>query len=105
MIIRSKSFKDWFKANLHEYIKDIASHGADAGYPKITYTADTVDIFDKFGDEIWEMAAEDAEDLGYKNVAAMIAEFGRSDMLSDFDSFKNLMVWYGCEKLANQLTE
>lgn len=105
MIIQSKSFKDWFKANLNEYAEDIASHGADAGFPKISYTTDTVKIFDKFADEIWEMAVEDAEDIGYKNVAAMIAEFGRSDMLDDFNSFKNLMVWYGCEKLANQLID
>jgi hypothetical protein len=104
MIIRAKCFENWFKANLHEYAKDIASHGADAGYPKITYTADTVKIFDKFASEIWEMAVEDAEDMGYKNAAAMIAEFVRGDMLSDFDSFKNLMVWYACEKLAQQLT-
>jgi hypothetical protein len=104
MIIRSKCFEDWFKANLREYQEDIANHGADAGYPKITYTADTCKIFDKFGDEIWDMAVEDAEDLGYKNVAAMFAEFGRSDMLSSIDSFKNLMVWYACEKFAQQLT-
>ena len=104
MIIRSRSFQNWFKANLHEYAADIASHGADAGYPKITYTAHTVKIFDKFADEIWDMAVEDAEAMGYKNVAAMIAEFGRSDMLSSIDSFKNLMVWYACEKFAQQLT-
>ena len=54
--------------------------------------------------EIWDLAVEDAEELGYKNVAAMIAEFGRSDMLSSIDSFKNLMVWYACEKCAQQLT-
>jgi hypothetical protein len=104
MIIRSLSFKNWFKANLKEYAEDIASHGADAGYPYITYTVDTVKIFDKFADRIWEMAVEDAETLGYPNVAAMIAEFGRSDMLSSIDSFKNLMVWFACEKLAHQLT-
>ncbi|PSF33932.1 hypothetical protein C7H19_19270 [Aphanothece hegewaldii CCALA 016] len=105
MIIRSKSFTNWFKANLHEYAEDIALHGADGGFPYITYTSDTVKIFDKFADEIWDMAVEDAEDTGYKNVAAMIAEFGRSDMLDDFDSFKNLMVWYACEKFAHQLID
>ena len=105
MIIRSKSFQNWFKANLHSLAEDIASHGADAGYPYITYTAHTVKIFDKFADEIWKMAVEDAEDMGYQNAAAMIAEFGRSDMLDSFDSFKNLMVWYACEKLAQRLTD
>jgi hypothetical protein len=105
MIIRSKCFEDWFKANLREYQEDIANHGADAGFPKITYTADTCKIFDKFGDEIWSMAVEDAEEIGYNNVAAMIAEFVRSDMLSSIDSFKNLMVWYACEKLAQRLAD
>lgn len=105
MIIHILSFTNWFKANLRQYAQDIASHGADCGFPYITYTADTVEIFDKFANEIWEMAVEDAEDLGYKNVTAMIAEFNRSDMLSDFDSFKNLMVWYACEKLAHQLID
>lgn len=105
MIIRSRSFQNWFKANLNEYAEDIASHGADAGYPYITYTSHTVEIFDKFADEIWDMAVEDAEAMGYKNVAAMIAEFARSDMLDSIDSFKNLMVWYACEKFAHQLTD
>ena len=105
MIIRAKNFESWFKANLHEYTEDIASHGADAGYPKITYTADTVKIFDKFADQIWSMAVEDAEEMGYKNAAAMIAEFNSSNMLDTFDSFKNLMVWYACEKLAHQLVD
>ncbi len=105
MIIRSKSFKNWFQANLREYAQDIAQQGADGGFPYITYTTDAVKIFDKFASEIWEMAVEDASDLGAKNVAAMIANFGRSDMLDTFDSFKNLMVWYACEKLAQQLTD
>ncbi|NJL52816.1 MAG: hypothetical protein HC930_12460 [Hydrococcus sp. SU_1_0] len=105
MIIRAKYFEDWFKANLKEHAEDIASHGADAGYPYITYTTHTVKIFDKFADQIWSMAVEDAEEMGYKNVAEMIATFGRSDMLSSIDSFKNLMVWYACEKLAHRLAD
>ncbi len=102
MIIRAKDFRTWFKANLREYASDIAGHGADSGFPCITYTRDTVQIFDKFGDEIWDMAVEDAEGMGCKNVAEMIAGFGRADMLSGLDQFKNLMVWYACEKVARE---
>ncbi|MGL5074731.1 MAG: DUF7222 domain-containing protein [Waterburya sp.] len=97
------NFEDWFKANLSDYIEDIASHGADCGYPFITYTADAVEIFNQFEDEIWDMAVEDATDLGYKNVAAMVADFKRSDRLESFDNFKTLLVWYACERLANSL--
>lgn len=100
MAIEEKTFKDWFKANLSDSARDIARHGADAGYPHITYTRDTVEIFEAFEDEIWEMANQDADDMGCKNVAEMIAGFGRADMLGTFDQFKNLMVWYACEKLA-----
>ncbi|WP_256468214.1 hypothetical protein [Bradyrhizobium sp. 40] len=41
--------------------------------------------------------------MGYANVAEMIAGFSRSDMLSDFDRFKNLMVWYAYEKLVREI--
>ncbi|TFW56679.1 hypothetical protein CT676_33860 [Bradyrhizobium sp. MOS001] len=62
----------------------------------ISYTSDTVCIFDGFADEIWAMAVGDAEEF------ELIAGFKRSDVLADFDCFKNLMVWYACEKLAQE---
>jgi hypothetical protein len=104
MIIRAKNFRSWFKANLRDYAQDIASHGADCGYPYITYTWDTVKIFDKFAREIWDMAVEDAGSLGCRNVCEMIAGFRRSDMIDDIDQFKCLMVWFACEKVAHERT-
>jgi hypothetical protein len=92
-----------FKANLAESARDIATHGADAGYPYITYTSHTVVIFDAYANEIWAMAVEEAEQQGLKNVAEMIAGFGRADMLGDWDQFKNLMVWYACETVAREM--
>lgn len=106
MIIRAKTFRAWFAANLKDQARDIANHGADGGFPCITYTRDTVALFDKFGDEIWQMAVEEAEALGNKNVAEMISHFRRADMIDGgLDQFKNLMVWYACETLARELTE
>ena len=98
-----ETFRDWFKANLAESARDIAAHGADAGYGGITYTRDTVELFDQYGDEIWNMAVEDAEAMGHKNVAEMVAGFARADMLDSLAQFKNLMVWYACEKLAQEM--
>lgn len=103
LIIRAKDFRAWFKANLRESARDIARHGADAGYPYITYTSDTVAIFDKFAEEIWDMAHADAEEFGAKNVCEFVAGFGRADMLFSYDGFKNLMVWYACEKVAREI--
>jgi hypothetical protein len=101
--IRAKDFRAWFNANLRGYANDIASHGADGGFPCITYTCDAVCIFDRFEDEIWEMAVQDAGELGFKNACDMIASFTRADMIEQIDSFKNLMVWYACERTAREL--
>jgi len=37
-------------------------------------------------------------------VPAFIATFRRNDMSDSLDTFKNLMVWYAAERIANQLT-
>lgn len=100
-----ENFRDWFKANLLESASDIASHGADGGYPHLTYTRDCAETFDLFADEIWEMAVQDAEEMGSKNVAEFIAGFGRADMLSDFTQMKNLMLWYAAEKVAREIVD
>lgn len=96
----SSKFRAWFDENLGEWAHDIARHGADAGYPHITYTSDCVKLFNEFEDEIWEMAVTMADDMGEKNVASFIAGFKRADMLESVDTFKNLMVWFACEELA-----
>ena len=104
MIIRARNFRSWFNANLRGSARDISSHGADCGFPCITYTSDMVKIFDRFAGEIWDMAVEEADAMGCKNVSEMIAGFRRSDMLGDIDQFKNLMVWFACEKVAGEIT-
>lgn len=48
------------------------------------------------------MAIQDADEMGCKNACEMIAGFTRSNMICDLDQFKNLMVWYACEKLAHE---
>ena len=103
MIIRAKNFRHWFRANLREYARDIANHGADAGYPHITYTSDAVKVFDKFAGEIWDLAVQQASDMGCKNACEMIAGFARSDMIDEIDRFKNLMVWFACETVAREI--
>jgi len=73
-------------------LRDIAQHGVDGGFVGLTYTADTVDLFDAYGNEIWDMAYEDAENFGAKSVPEFVAGFRRTDMASSLDGFKNLMV-------------
>tara|TARA_Y100000310_G_scaffold315824_1_gene366853 strand:+ start:1589 stop:1915 length:327 start_codon:yes stop_codon:yes gene_type:complete len=99
------TFTEWFKECLGEYADDIANHGADAGYPHISYTSDTVEIYNRFEDEIYEWLNEDAESFGHQSPDELIATFGRKDMLSWPDGRKNLLVWYACERLAHQIVD
>lgn len=96
------TFKEWFEQNLAEDAADIAAHGADAGFPHITYTSDTVVIFDEHSDEIYQMAADMAEEMGAKSVPEFVGTFVRADMAESFDGFKNLLVWFAVEQLASE---
>jgi len=104
LIIRAKTFRAWFEHNLKDSARDIANHGADGGFPYITYTSDTVAVFDRFADELWEMMADEAESMG-ENVGTFIGQFRRADMLATVDTFKNLVVWYACERVSREMTE
>lgn len=89
----------------HDSIIGLAEHGADAGWPGLTYTMDCVLLYDEYEDEIWDALRMDAEDLGYDNPMVMVATFNRSDMLDDSDRFKNLLVWYMAEREAQRYAD
>jgi hypothetical protein len=57
------------KAILHQvgdkdYIRDIYEHGADAGYPGLTYYSDTVKFFQKHRAEIVQLVQDTAAAFG-----------------------------------------
>lgn len=101
---RCKTFRAFMERHLKDEMRDIANHGADAGYAYLTYTRDTVELFDAYADEIWEMARAMADDLGSKNVMEMVSGFQRAEMAETLDGFKNLMVWFAAEEISRQVT-
>ena len=105
MIIRAKNFEAWMKRNLSKgQLKDLAAHGADAGWPGLTYYKDTCKLYEKYKDEIWEWLLEDAEECG-QSVFEMIAGFGGAKDVGSCDQFENLMVWYAAERVAREQTD
>lgn len=94
------NFSQWFKRNLKDSARDIANHGADAGYPHISYTSDCVKLYNRFEEEIYEALNQDAEEFGMDSVDALVATFRRKDMLSTPDRRKNLLLWYMVEREA-----
>ena len=100
------TFRTWLTETLDaEQIEDLAGHGADAGWPGLTYTSECVELFDRFQDEIREALNEDTESYGYDSPEAFVATFGRSDMLWSEDGRKNLLAWYMAERTAHEITE
>lgn len=96
------TFKEWFTENLGDYAEDIANHGADGGFPHITYNNEAAAIYEQFEDEIYEMLRDDADAFGHANVDAFTATFRRADMLDDPLTRKVLLVWYACERIAHE---
>ena len=101
--LRQTPFRKWFAKHLKEESRGIAEHGADAGWAEITYTSDTVKLYNRFEEDIYEMLNEDADEMGYDSPEALIATFRRKDMLSTPDMRKNLLVWFACEKVAREM--
>lgn len=88
-----------------EQLSDVASHGADAGFPGFTYYTDTVKFYNRHEDAIWELLRDDAQNLGYDNVPALIASFNRANNADDVTGFKNLLAWYALKTVARLLTD
>lgn len=56
-------------------LEDLMNHGADGGFPGITYYSDTVAFFKRHRSEIVSLVNQMADDLG-ENPADMVAGFG-----------------------------
>ena len=103
MQMSSDSFRAWFSENLGEYAADIAQHGCLGGFPKITYYKDTVALYDRFQEDIWEMLNEDAESFGHQHPLEFMATFNQASGAVDDGTLKNMLVWYACERMAYEL--
>ncbi len=86
-------------------IQQAGEHGADAGWPGFTYTRDAADFFEANRDTIWNMAADDADDMGAANVAAFVGAFNRADMTETPDGFECLLSWYALEAVGRRLSD
>jgi hypothetical protein len=88
-----------------EILEDVNNHGADTGWSGFTYTSETVEFFDEHEEAIMELAQQDADDMGYANVAEFVASFNRADMADTMGGYKNLMAWYALETVARQIVD
>lgn len=100
-----ETFEEWLREQLdEEQREDLASHGADAGWPGLCYYNETCALYDKHEDEIWEALEEDASEMGLSHPLALVASFGGSQNVHNDAQFKNLLVWYMAERVCQRET-
>lgn len=105
-----------------DQLRDVASHGADAGWPGFTHYNDTVAFFKKHRAAIVEMAERMADDLG-EETAAMIAGFNCLEddaetrkgiyaclgggPIKGFDAelVANALAWFALEEVASAFAD
>ena len=97
------TFKDWLLENVKENLKDIATHGCEGGFAGLTMYSETSSLYDTYEKEIWEMLSEDSENFGDGNILGFITSLNGSKNVDDEVTFKNLLVWYAAERLADQI--
>lgn len=82
-----------------DQIKDVAEHGADAGWPGFTYYSDTCAFYEAHKEAIWDMLSNDADDQG-TSIMALIASFGGARDVGSADQLENLLAWYALENVC-----
>jgi hypothetical protein len=101
--MKHDTFEAWLAANLSAgERRDLAAHGADAGWPGLTYYRDTAALYEQYAGEIWSLACDLADDLGEPHALAMIASFRGARDVSSHDQFANLMVWFAAEEYCRR---
>lgn len=88
-----------------DQLVEAGEHGADAGWPGFIMTAECCEFYDANADAIYELAVDDAESMGCKNVPDMIRGFSRSDLLGSYDDYRNLMAWYALESVGRWVAD
>ena len=85
-------------------ISDVATHGCSGGtISDLIYYEDTVKFYNDHEDEIWDWLGKTAEDLG-QTIPFMISNFRGCKNVSNAETFKNLLAWWICEKIAQRIS-
>lgn len=97
---------DWLLGyNKDEYetvLKDLSYGGCSSGMvSSLIYYSETTRFYGTYKEEIWELAEEQAQELGHKNALEMISNFnGYRDGATQFE---NIMAWYSFEETARSV--
>ena len=93
------AFKQWLVDNYeHNELADIANHGCAGGVGGMIYYRETMALYARFADDLHELLAE------YKDQTGELPPKVLEALTESAASFQNILVWFGAEWVANELT-
>tara|TARA_R100001594_G_scaffold150387_1_gene211362 strand:- start:126 stop:485 length:360 start_codon:yes stop_codon:yes gene_type:complete len=101
------TFEHWLKEMEKEnegYLAELSEYGAINGVPGMTYYSETIELYDKYEDEIWEFLEQMSDNFG-ETVLDMINQSSErlSVNISSPGEFKNFIVWFYAETKAREI--
>lgn len=97
----TNDFREYIKTEYAENLADIAQFGCSGGVSGMIYYSETVALFDKYRDDIFEILGEMADGMD-QTIPELIASFNGAADVGDFQQFANLCVWAAAEEIARR---
>jgi hypothetical protein len=99
------SLREWMEANYDKSeLCDIVEHGCQSGCAfGLVYYSETGECYEAFEDNLWDILEVHADDMGYKHPLELLSGLKGAEHVHGDDQFKNLVVWFAVEVLANAI--
>jgi hypothetical protein len=101
LTIKKWLLKEQLKGTL--LIKDIAQNGCSGGVYGLTMYYETSEFYNQHQEEIWDELNYYA--MEYKSVMDMLADTNIGKYIVDDTTFKNSVVWFVVECIANRIED
>jgi hypothetical protein len=100
---------DWLLNEDSEYrdgmLEDLLQYGCQSGMVSgLIYYSDTVDFYNEHKEDIFDIAIEDYDNMGYKNIFELFANLNGANDIGCIDQMENLLAWYGFEQAAYRIS-
>lgn len=86
------------------FITELLNHGCISGLvSELIYYSDTTKFYARFKSEIFDLADEQAKEIGYTSAMELIANLRGAKDCNCIDQLENLLSWYGFEETARNI--
>ena len=92
--------------NVKQQMKDLQQYGCQSGMiGTLIYYYDTERFYNRYKDEINELANELVDSTGYNSLFDLIPSLEKDDQLMLDSHNQNTLAWFGFEETSNRLYE